>query len=60
MAQRQNKNKVAKRSVKSFIFSAETEAEEIIRIIIIKKERNNEVKNKMKKRVRNSLSATNV
>lgn len=32
-----NKNKVAKRSVKSFIFSAETEAEEIIRIIIIKK-----------------------
>lgn len=51
IAQRQNKNKVAKRSVKSFIFSAETEAEEIIRIIIIKKG-NNEVKNKMKKRVR--------
>lgn len=59
MAYRQNKNKVAERSVKSFIFSAETEAKEIITIIIIKK-RNNEVKNKMKKRVRNSLSATNV
>lgn len=50
MAQRLNKNKVAKRSVKSFIFSAETEAEEIIRIIIIKKKGNNEVKNKMNKK----------
>lgn len=38
MVHRQNKNKVAERSVKSFIFSAETEAEEIITIIIIEKE----------------------
>lgn len=43
MAQRQNKNKVAKRSVKSFIFSAETEAEEIIRIIIIIKKEEGEI-----------------